>query len=177
MPCSRRRRCLTLPDPAAPLIEVSRQALAPMREHALDLSRVGTTQGERRQLLEREEFHAAGLEAGARRAGGQLENEEQLVYGVRLRLTGPLATVVVNRGQLQRPGLESRLLADFTLDALPGRLVHVGPATRQRPATVADFPHQQYALIPKHRAAHIDLGSRVADFLGEQSFNALELHP
>jgi len=51
---------------------------------------------------------------------------------------------------------------------LPGRLVDVGPTTRQRPAPVVAFADHQYAPIAKCRTPDIDPGRRIAGVLAKQ---------
>jgi len=89
----------------------------------------------------------------------------------------PLASIVIDGGELDRTRLEARLLAYFPFDAFLRRLIDVGPAARQRPAAVADLAHHEDATIAEHCPTHIDLGRRVAQILLEQTRNALERSP
>ena len=83
--------------------------------------------------------------------------------------------IVVDRGELQRAGLESRLLGDFPHHAFAGRLIDVGPAAGQGPFAVADLAHHQNPPVFEGRAAHIHLGRGVAVFLAQQLENRFML--
>src|SRR5580698_7816259 len=103
-----------------------------MGEHALDLSGGGAPNRQVRQVVTREERDLAGLDARTGAASRELADEEQFVDRIEVLRTIALA-VVVYGGQLDCAGLESGFLEHLAHGALGRRLVHIGPAPRQRP--------------------------------------------
>src|SRR5579871_3838459 len=85
-----------------------------------------------------------------------------------------LLTPIPDRGELERPRLESGFLPDFALDALLGRLVHVGPAARECPAAIAYLAHQQNPVIAEYGPAHVHLWRWISDVLLKQLGEPLE---
>ena len=83
----------------------------------------------------------------------ELAQKQQLVdvvHAGRVRV----AVLVDERGELHRARAVAGFLEDLARHRLRGRIVHIHPAARQRPAAVAALAHQQHPLAVEdaHRA-------------------------
>src|ERR1700685_1753044 len=66
-----------------------------------------------------------------------------------------MTVAVKQRHQLDRPGLESRLLVNLALDCAAGTVTDISEATGEGPQTVGALLHHEDAFITKHRGADI----------------------
>src|ERR687896_414784 len=83
--------------------------------------------------------------------------------------SGSAVAAAVQAGQqLRRPRPIARLLGDLADNRLAGAIGDVGPAARQRPATILGLAHEQQAVIKEYDPPDVDLGGGVAQLAREQ---------
>src|SRR6267378_4868656 len=141
----------------SPSVVIGRKGRIPrMLEHAPDLRHGDARQRQRRERVLGEEIHRGGLVARAGSAADQVAPEEEFVSMEALGRV-LVSELVVDRQELRGPHPVARLLLDLARRGHAGRLAHVAPAARQRPAAIAPLLHQQDLIVFEDGGANVHL--------------------
>jgi hypothetical protein len=132
-----------------------------MFKHVRNLRRHYAGKGKRRELILGKELNVGRFIAGSRRARSQFGHEKCLV-GMKCKGRMTVQVAVVQRHQFCDLHFKAGFFAGFAGGGRRGRLAHIGPTSRQSPAMVGEFAHQQNVAVAKSRHTDVNFWSGVA---------------
>jgi len=136
-------------------------------EHASDLRGSDTGKGEWWKSVFGKKLGAGGFMAVLSRATLEFAEEKELVSVESVRRV-PVEVTVVQRCELRDANVVAGFFPGLARGGDAGRLTHIGPAARERPATVFNLADQENAAIMKDGGANIDFGSGIACLTREE---------
>src|SRR6516162_4451801 len=135
--------------------------IAEVLEHVSDLRGSNAGKGEWWKPVFGKKLGAGGFMAVLSRATLEFAEEKELV-SVESVGRVPVKVTVVERCKLADANVVAGFFPGLARGGDAGRLTHIGPAARERPATVFDLADEENAAIVKNCGANVDFGSGIA---------------
>jgi hypothetical protein len=146
--------------------------VAEVFEEMRDLRRSDAIEGERRDVVFREELDVRGFVAALRRAADHFREKEKFV-GVEGIRRMAVKVAVENGSQLRDANLVAGFFARFTRSGDGRRLADVSPASGKGPAAVFELTDEKKAVVLEGGDAGINFWRGIADLFQENLFEGI----
>ena len=141
--------------------------IAEVLEHVSDLRGSDAGKGKWWKPVFGKKLGAGGFMAVLSRATLKFAEEKELV-SVESVGRVPVKVTVVERCELGDANVVAGFFPGLARGGDAGRLTHIGPAARERPAPVFNLADEENAAIVKNCGANVDFGSRIACLTREE---------